>query len=80
MSMESSKKEYWNGLPCPPPGDLDNPRTEPLSLTSLALAGSFFTTSATWETTLVLNFLNWRILVWLCKRISLLLGIKDQHI
>ena len=31
----------------PPPGDLPDPRIEPL--TSLALAGKFFTTSATWE-------------------------------
>ena len=36
-------------LPCPPPGDLPNPRTEPMSLKSPALAGWFFTTSATWE-------------------------------
>ena len=47
--MEFSKQEYWNGFPCPPPGDLPNPGTEPLSLMSPALAGGFFTTSATWE-------------------------------
>ena len=29
--------------------DLPNPGMEPISLTSLALAGRFFTTSATWE-------------------------------
>ena len=23
------KKEYWSGLPCPPPGDLPNPGIEP---------------------------------------------------
>ena len=28
-----SRQEYWNGLPCPPPGDLPNPRNEPRSLT-----------------------------------------------
>ena len=49
LSMEFSRREYWNGLPCPPPGDLPNPGTEPVSLTSLALAGMFFTTSATWK-------------------------------
>ena len=32
-----------------PPGDLLNPGTEPPSLMSPALAGGFFTTSATWE-------------------------------
>ena len=36
-------------MPCPPPGDLSNPEIEPTSLTSPALAGGFFTTSATWE-------------------------------
>ena len=34
---------------CPPSGDLPDPGIEPVSLMSLALAGGFFTTSATWE-------------------------------
>ena len=38
-----------NGLPCPPPRDLPNPEIKPMSLRSPALAGGFFTTSATWE-------------------------------
>ena len=25
------RQEYWNGLPCPPPGDLPNPGIEPRS-------------------------------------------------
>ena len=41
LSMGFSRQEYWNGLPCPPPGDLPNPGIEPISL---ALAGRFFTT------------------------------------
>ena len=44
-----SRQEYWSGLPCPPPGDLSNLGTELASLRSLASAGRFFTTSATWE-------------------------------
>ena len=28
-----SRKEYWSGLPYPPPGDLPNPGIEPRSLT-----------------------------------------------
>ena len=44
-----SRQEYWNGLPCPPPGDLPHPGMEPKSLTSPELAGRFFITSATWE-------------------------------
>ena len=49
LSMGFSRQEYWRGLPCPPPGDLPNPGTEPVSLISPALAGGFFTTSTTWE-------------------------------
>ena len=32
-----------------PPGDLPDPGIEPASLLTSALAGRFFTTSATWE-------------------------------
>ena len=49
LSMDFSRQEYWSGLPCPPPGDLPDPGIEPTSLLSPALAGVFFTTSATWE-------------------------------
>ena len=48
LSMGFSKQEYWNGLPCPPPGDLPDPGIEPASPESLALAGGFFTASAAW--------------------------------
>jgi len=44
-----SRQEYWGGLPCPPPEDLPDPGIEHASLMSPALAGGFFTTSATWE-------------------------------
>ena len=56
LSMGFSKQEYWSGLPCPPPGDLPNPGTEPESLMSPALAGGFFTTNATWEAPNMLYF------------------------
>jgi len=29
--MGFSRQEYWSGLPCPPPGDLPNPRVKPRS-------------------------------------------------
>ena len=45
--MVFSRQDYWSGLPCPPPGDLPDPRIEPTSLTSPVLAD--FTTSAIWE-------------------------------
>ena len=44
LPMAFSRQEYWNGLPSPPPGDLPDPGIEPISLTSPALAGGFFTT------------------------------------
>ena len=50
LSMGFSKQEYWSGLPCPLPGHLPNPGTEPTSLMSPALAGRFVTISITWET------------------------------
>ena len=40
LSMGFSRQEYWSGLLFPPPGNLP---------VSLALAGGFFITSATWE-------------------------------
>ena len=48
LSIGFFRQEYWSGLPCPPPGDLPNPGIK-RSLTSPALSGRFFTTSATWE-------------------------------
>ena len=49
LSMGFSRQDHWSGLPCHPPGDLPDP-----GIGSPALAGRFFTTSATWE---VLPFL-----------------------
>ena len=46
LSKGFSRQEYWNRLPCSPPGDLPDPGIDPASLMSLALAGEFFTT---WE-------------------------------
>ena len=31
LSMGSSRQEYWNGLPWPPPEDLPNPGIKPMS-------------------------------------------------
>ena len=39
LSMGFFKHEYWGGLPFPFPRDLPNPRIEPASLLSPALAG-----------------------------------------
>ena len=45
--LEFPRQEYWSGLSFPTPGDLPNPGIKPTSLASPALAGGFFTTSAT---------------------------------
>ena len=47
LCTESSRQEYWSRMPFLPPGDLPDPEVEP---PSPALAGRFFTNSATWKT------------------------------
>ena len=49
LSMGFSRQEYWNGLPCPPLGDLPDPWILNTRLWRLAFSGGFFTTSTTWE-------------------------------
>ena len=49
LSMGFSRQEYWSGLPSSPPVDLPDPEIKPKSLRFPALAGGFFTTSASWE-------------------------------
>ena len=48
LSIGLPRQEHWRGLSFPSPGDLPDPRIEPLSP---ALAGGFFTSRATWEAT-----------------------------
>ena len=49
LSMGFFRQEYWDGLPCPTPGNLPHPEIVPMSLASPALAGRFFTTEPPWE-------------------------------
>ena len=58
-----SRQENWSGVPFSVLGDLPDPGIEPTSVASPALAGGFFTTSATWEVT--------------CRRKNVL--IVDKH-
>ena len=48
-SMGISRLEYWSGSPFPSPGNLPYSGIQPVSLTSPALPGRFFTTRASWE-------------------------------
>ena len=45
LSMGFPRQEYWSGLPLPASGDLPDPKIEPESLASPALAGGFFPTA-----------------------------------
>ena len=45
LSMGFSRQEYQSGLLCPSPGDFPDPGIKPMSLTSPALEGRFFTTN-----------------------------------
>ena len=44
LSMGFSRKEFWSGLTCLPPGDLPDPGIEPTSMPTPT-----FTPSTTWE-------------------------------
>ena len=69
--MEFSRQEYWSGLSCPPPRDLPNPGIKLASPVFLALAGRFFTTSATWKSPSLLTLNNFT------TSISLVTGRKS---
>ena len=56
--MGFSRQGYWNGLPCPPPGDLPHPGIVLESLVSPELAGGFFTTVPPGKALLSLPLLN----------------------
>ena len=49
LSMGFPGKNTGSGLPFPPLGGLLNPRFEPMSLVSPALAGGFLTTAPPWN-------------------------------
>ena len=47
LSKGFFRQKYWSALSFPPPGDLPDPGIEPMSVTTLAPADKFFTTSVT---------------------------------
>ena len=49
LSMGFSRQEYWSGLPCPPPGNLPHPGTEPTSPVSSALQVDSLPTLPPWK-------------------------------
>ena len=64
------------------PGDLPNPRIEPESLASPALAGGFFTTSAPWEAPSkeYIKHLNVLQRAQMVKRLSTMLETRVQSL
>ena len=88
LSMGFSRQEYWSGLPWLPPEDLPNPGMQPRSLMPPALAGGFFTTSATWKAHQCLKsyyrFMDWLSISLECKlhwrlALSLQCCIPETH-
>ena len=57
-SMEMSRQDYWSGLPFLSSGDLPDSEIKPMSLTSPALAGTFF---------VVVQSLSQKIKICLCN-------------
>ena len=62
--QEILQAKYRSGLARPSPRDLPHPGIEPMSLTSPALAGGFFITSATWKAHIALHLLSSVIQSW----------------
>ena len=69
LSMGFSRWEYWTGLPCPPPGDLLDPRVEPTSAFISYIAGIFFIHRATWEG-LLINYAPIKQKLYLKNKVS----------
>ena len=68
--MGVSRQQHWSGLPCPPPGDRPLSGIKPASLRSPALAGRFFTTSATWEALTLPRVSRWPYFVFCVEEIT----------
>ena len=71
LSMGFSRQEYWSGLPFPSPGDISDPRTEPVSP---GLAGRFFTTEPPGKPRLKQCYIHY----WETKRQSWYIAKKNN--
>ena len=59
LSMGFSRQEHWSGSPCPPPGGLPDPGTEPASLLLHWQAGSL-PLVLSWKPKMMWQGLYWR--------------------
>ena len=79
--MGFSRQENWSGLPFPPPGDLPDPRMEPMSPAPLALAGGFLYHRIAWEPLAWLYSYFIFIGIWLlCNIVQCLLYSKVNQL
>ena len=60
LSMGFSRQEYWNALPCPPPGDLSDPGIEPTSPATPALQADSLLLSHPGSTHCSLSVAKWQ--------------------
>ena len=83
LSMGFSRQEYWNGLPCPSPGNHPDPGIKPMSHISPALIGRSFTIGGTWEAPVDDWWLWWfsrSVVSKSCDPMDYsLLDLKDKH-
>ena len=81
LSMGFSRQKHWSGLPCPPPGDLPDPAIKPTSLTPPALAGRFFTTSATGNVLVYISSYSgpWALMPYRPHYTSPYIYIQEHH-
>jgi len=57
--MGFSRREYWSGLPFPPPGDLPDPGIEPASLMSPCTCTVLVSTAQKNESAIHISYLFW---------------------
>ena len=73
LSMGFSRQEYWSGLLFPTPEDLPDSGLKPVFPAAPALAGGFFTISATWEVLYLYSCLN-RYVCTVCVCVCVQIG------
>ena len=88
LSMGFSRQEYWSGLPCPPPGDLPNPRMERESPASPALQVDSLPIEPSGKTTcacvfpsvqVFLSFRQTELIHDQAEQVFLIKSIKEEH-
>ena len=77
LSIGFSRQEYWSGVPCPPPGNLPDPRIEPVSPAALALQADSLLLRHLRSPDLTWKAASW-ISQWVSARASTLLSGSES--